>query len=227
MKRRDFLVTGGIAALGFGLGWSAAGRRAIAPAAAQSLNAPLTDADRAELRRAETYLNGIDTMYSRFHQTASNGTEAGGFVALDRPNHMRFEYDAPNPVVMIADGYELTYFDRELKEARQLPTFETPLWFLLRDHISFEDSGLDVLWVKQNKEVLVIRLAQKDKADQGTVNVVFAQKPLAFRGWEIVDQAGVSIQVALKDPRFGVKLDPDMFDEKKLPGFPSHLRNNR
>ncbi|SMF09431.1 Outer membrane lipoprotein-sorting protein [Tistlia consotensis] len=225
MNRRDFLVGGGIAALGYGL--LATGPRLVAPAAAQSLSAPLTEADRADLRRAEAYLNGIDTMYSRFRQTASNGTEAGGFIALDRPNHMRFEYDAPNPVVMIADGYELTYFDRELKEARQLPTFETPLWFLLRDHISFEDSGLDVLWVKQNKEVLVVRLAQKDKTDQGTVNVVFAQQPFSFRGWEIVDAAGVSIQVALQNPRFGVTLDPDMFDEKKLPGFPSHLRSNR
>lgn len=224
MKRRDFLISGGVLTA-FGLGLVGPGLRSrhfVAPAAAQSLS----QADRAELRRAEAYLNGIDTMYSRFRQTASNGTEASGFLAIDRPDHLRFEYDAPHPVVMIADGYELTYYDRELQEARQLPTFETPLWFLLRDHISF-DEGLDVLWVKRDQNVLVVRVTQEEDSDRGTVNLVFTEQPMQFRGWEIVDAAGVSVQVALEGTRYGVELDSDMFDEKQLPGFRSHQRNSR
>ncbi|MEX2631736.1 MAG: outer membrane lipoprotein carrier protein LolA [Tistlia sp.] len=218
MKRRDFLI-GGAAAL-------TASSLALPRARAQSLSGTLTDADRAELRRAEDYLNGIDTMYSRFRQTASNGNQAAGFLALDRPSRMRFEYDAPHPVVMIADGYELTYYDRELQEARQLPTFETPLWFLLRDRISFGD-GLDVLWMKRSEDVMVVRVAQREGNDRGTVNLVFSEQPMQFRGWEIVDAAGVSVQVALENTRYGVELDSEMFDEKQLPGYRSLQRNSR
>lgn len=227
MNRRLFLAGGGIALAAFGLGLSGLlGGRALAPAAAQSLSGSLSAEDRAALRRAEDYLNGIDTLYSRFRQTASNGTEASGFLAIDRPDHMRFEYDAPHPVVMIADGLELTYYDRDLQEARQLPTFETPLWFLLRDRITFEE-GLDVLWVKRGDEIMVVRVAQEGEADRGTVNLVFSLQPMEFLGWEIVDAAGVSVQVALEDTRYGVELDSDMFDEKQLPGFPSRQRQNR
>lgn len=229
MNRRDFLIAGGaLAGLGltaFGLGTPSA-PGLLRPAAAQSMTETLSDADRQQLRRVEDYLNGIDTMYSRFEQRASNGTEASGFLALDRPNRMRFEYDAPHPVVMIADGLELTYYDRDLQEARQMPTFNTPLWFLLRDKVSFGD-GLDVLWVKQSEEVFVVRVAQEGEADRGTVNLVFSEQPMRFRGWEIVDPAGVSIQVALKEPRYDVSLESEMFDEKQLPGFTSHQRNSR
>ena len=223
MKRRDFLLAGGLLLGALGLAGGPGG-----PAAAQTLSESLSADDRAALQRLEQYLNGIDTMYSRFRQTASNGTEATGFLAIDRPDYLRFEYDAPHPVVMIADGYELTYYDRDLQEARQLPTFETPLWFLLRDQISFGD-GLDVLWVKRDERVLVVRVAQEGEADRGTVNLVFSLNPMHFRGWEIVDAAGVSVQVAQEDPRYGVELDSDMFDEKQLEGFSgsSHQRNSR
>lgn len=227
MKRRQFLIAGGTALAAFGLGTGLlSGTGPMSPATAQSMSAPLTDADRTQLRRVESYLNGIDTMYSRFLQTASNGTQASGFLALKRPKQMRFEYDAPHPVVMIADGLELTYYDRDLQEARQMPTFNTPLWFLLRDEVSFDD-GLDVLWVKQSEEVFVVRVAQSGEMDRGTVNLVFSEQPMQFRGWEIVDAAGVSIQVALQEPRYGVELDSEMFDEKQLPGFRSHLRHSR
>lgn len=228
MRRRDFVIGAGCALGAFGLGLATlpAGRGPIRPAGAQSLSGSLTEADRAELRRAEEYLNGIDTMYSRFRQTASNGNQASGFVAVDRPNYMRFEYDAPHPVVMIADGYELTYYDRDLQEARQLPTFQTPLWFLLRDRITFDD-GLDVLWMKRSEDVMVVRVAQEGEGDRGTVNLVFSEQPMRFRGWEIVDAAGVSVQVALEDTRYGVELDREMFDEKQLPGYTTHQRNAR
>src|SRR3546814_8770255 len=70
------------------------------------------------------YLNDIKTLQGRFVQTSSNGAYAEGAVYLDRPGHMRFDYDPPTPVLIIANGLSLLYYDEELKEATFLPRSE-------------------------------------------------------------------------------------------------------
>ena len=97
--------------------------------------------DATAIERVEDYLNKIETMESRFVQISSNGAYAEGQVYVDRPGHLRFEYDAPNPTLLIANGQTLLYYDRELKEATFIPLWETPLWFLLQEDVSLLGSA--------------------------------------------------------------------------------------
>ena len=69
--------------------------------------------DMEDLRRVETYLEAIKTLKGRFLQTSSNGGVASGKVFMSRPGRMRFEYDPPTPILMIADGVFLIYIDQE------------------------------------------------------------------------------------------------------------------
>ena len=94
----------------------------------------------AALSRIERYLNDIKTMQARFVQVSDNGGYAQGELFVDRPGHMRFDYDPPTPVLLIANGLTLLYYDKELKEATFLPLWETPLWFLIRDEVRFDDN---------------------------------------------------------------------------------------
>src|SRR3546814_7666555 len=86
--------------------------------ASAAQQAALSPDDVATLGRVERYLNDIKTLQGRFVQTSSNGAYAEGAVYLDRPGHMRFDYDPPTPVLIIANGLSLLYYDEELKEAR-------------------------------------------------------------------------------------------------------------
>ena len=75
----------------------------------------------AAATRGERLLNDIKILKAHFVQVSSNGAYAEGEAYVDRPGHLRFDYDPPTPVLIIANGLSLLYYDKELKEATFLP----------------------------------------------------------------------------------------------------------
>src|SRR3546814_6782153 len=65
--------------------------------ASAAQQAALSPDDVATLGRVERYLNDIKKLQGSFVQTSSNGAYAEGAVYIDRPGHMRFDYDPPTP----------------------------------------------------------------------------------------------------------------------------------
>lgn len=190
-------------------------------AAAAPLEAPgeqtaaLSPDDVAAVRRAIDYLNGIESFEARFLQVSSDGGIAEGDVVVDRPGKLRFDYDPPVPVLIIANGWSLLYYDRELEQASFMPLWETPLWFLIRDEVKLSDD-IRVTDVRQDRGVLRITLVNREEADEGRVTLVFSDHPLVLRKWELVDAKGVETQVSLLNPQFGVEVDPELFEHKDL-----------
>ncbi|MGE5768077.1 MAG: LolA family protein, partial [Bacteroidota bacterium] len=181
-----------------------------APSASAAQVASLSPDEVATLSRVERYLNDIKTLKGRFVQVSSNGSYAEGEVYLDRPGHMRFDYDPPVPVLIIANGLSLLYYDEELKEATFLPLWETPLWFLIREEVRF-DKNVDIVGIEEALGTLRITLRDADSPDGGEVTLVFADSPLALRKWEVVDPQGIQTQVSLVNPVYGEAVNPDLF----------------
>lgn len=171
----------------------------------------LAEQDRADLQRIEQYLNRLTTLRSRFIQVNSLGAFAEGELYLDRPGQMRFEYDPPHPIVMIARGGSLLYYNKELKQASFLPVGSTPLRFLADDDISLSDNAV-VTAVERKDATLSVTLVDKGAGYEGELTLVFADKPLALRKWQILDPEGVTIQVGLINPQFGVAIDGALFE---------------
>ncbi len=48
---------------------------------------------------------------------------------------MRLDYDDPNPVLIVANGWQTIYHDRKLDQASHLLTSQTPLAFLLEKNV--------------------------------------------------------------------------------------------
>jgi outer membrane lipoprotein-sorting protein len=172
--------------------------------------AVLTAQERADLDRIAAYLDGIGTIYARFDQVASNGTVASGQMWVERPGRMRFEYDPPSSILLLADGWYVYYVDKSLAEVTKVGLQSTPAWFLLRPHIAF-DSDLIVTRFDRGAEVLRVTVVQKDRPDNGSLTMVFSQQPLALRQWTIVDQRGISTTVSLSGMRVGMPLDAKLF----------------
>ncbi|WP_193366824.1 LolA family protein [Pelagibius marinus] len=172
--------------------------------------ASLSPDDVAAVTRVERYLNEIQTMQARFVQVSSNGAYAEGEVYLDRPGHLRFDYDPPTPVLMIANGLSLLYYDKELKEATFLPLWETPLWFLIREKVRL-DENVEVVAIEEALGTLRLTLRDAETPDSGAVTLIFSDDPLSLRKWEITDPQGIETQVSLVNPVFGVEVDPDLF----------------
>ncbi|MEO3427889.1 outer membrane lipoprotein carrier protein LolA [Pelagibius sp. CAU 1746] len=202
LRRR---LLGALGAAALLLGAAPAG---LAESRAQT--AALSPDDVAAVSRVERYLNEIQTMQARFVQVSSNGAYAEGEVYLDRPGHLRFDYDPPTPVLMIANGLSLLYYDKELKEATFLPLWETPLWFLIREEVRL-DENVEIVAIEEALGTLRLTLRDADTPDGGAVTLIFSDDPLILKKWEITDPQGIETQVSLVNPVFGVEVDPDLF----------------
>ncbi|MDH3474767.1 MAG: outer membrane lipoprotein carrier protein LolA [Rhodospirillales bacterium] len=173
--------------------------------------AALKPEEEQAVRKAERYLNRISTLRSRFVQISSNGAYAEGEVVVRRPGRLRFEYDPPHPVLLIADGTNLLYYDKELKQASFIPLWETPLWFLIRKKVELSDN-VEVTQIRRATGTLRMTLQESGGGDAGAVTLVFSDRPFALRKWEVIDAQGVTTQVALINPQFDIEVDDDVFD---------------
>ena len=193
----------------------AAGLGASAPLLGAAERAALSPDQSAAVRRAVRYLNGMTTLKARFIQVSSNGTYAEGQMIIQRPGRLRFDYDPPHPVLIIANGLSLLFYDRDLKQASFLPLWETPLWFLIREEVTLTEDVV-VTGVEQAFGTLRITLEDREIADAGSVTLVFSDRPLDLKKWEIVDAQGIMIQVSLVNPRYGMEVDQEAFDYSDL-----------
>jgi outer membrane lipoprotein-sorting protein len=180
---------------------------ALARAAAPPTAVAMTPQDAADLRRISAYLNGIQTMTARFRQHSSGGG-TGGSLWLARPGRMRFEYDPPSPILLIADRFYVYYVDKQLAEMSKVGLKSTPAWFLLREPITFDD--LVVTWLERGANGLGVTVVDPAEPDNGSLTMLFTNQP-ALRQWTIVDQQRKITTVSISDVQFGVALDPELF----------------
>ena len=179
---------------------------AALPAAAADLSAQ----DKADVARVEAYLNTIRTAESRFTQFASSGEVATGTFSLQRPGKLRFEYDPPVPILIVATGSPLVYFEKELEEVSYIPVSRTPLGFLLAPTVAFgKDIAVDK--VQRQPGALAVTGHDTDRPEDGAVTLVFTEQPFELRQWIVRDPQGKSTTISLEGLRTGVTIDPQRF----------------
>jgi len=188
---------------------------AAAAPAAPAQDAGLSERDRATVERVQSYIEGIDTLRAQFHQRSSNGTEATGTVWIDRPGKVRFDYDPPTDILMIANGDWLLYFDRRQEQTSYVPVSETPLWPLLKAEVDILDAGdfsvAEVARARGRLRVTVVR-GDAERGEPGSLELYFTDDPLALTRWRLVDQQGTVTVVDLNDVERGVAVDSAKFD---------------
>lgn len=171
----------------------------------------LSDADRKELTKVEDYLNGLDTVQSRFVQENPDGSYSEGTLYLERPGKLRVEYDPPDPYLIIAADNWFMYVDRVLNQPTYLPIKKTPAYFFLRPKFTF-GGDVKVTSVQRGNNVVRIELVQANEPDMGQVMLVFTEKPLELRKWRVLDAQGSLTDTTLINPRFGVPLAANLFE---------------
>jgi len=196
MNRKQFLAGALCSAL-----LSAA---AAAPAAAQSA------ADARDLRRISNYLNSNETLAGDFVQVGPDGEVNQGRFYLRRPGRVRFEYDPPNPTLVVADGFWVGVTDTSLDTLDRYPLSDTPLHLLLKEDVDLAREGA-VSKIERAANQMRITAINPDDPTQGSITLVFTDNPLELRQWIVVDQQGLTTTVALRDMRSNISLKPELF----------------
>ncbi len=196
----------------------AAGLAPDAAAASAARPGHFSAADRADIQRAQDYLNAITSLKARFLQIADNGSQAEGTAYLDRPGRLRLQYDPPSPLLVVADGTFLIVQDKTLDNPSYIPLSQTPAGVLVQANVRLDGGDLRVTRVIHQPGVIGIGVEQADDPGEGELTLVFSDRPFELRQWRVRDAQGLTTTVSLYDVDTGMKLDPDLF-VFKMPGF--------
>jgi hypothetical protein len=79
-----------------------------------SLFATFDDKQKAQAAKVSNYLSSLQTVIGNFVQVGPDGTKTKGQFFIQKPGKLRFEYDPPSPIAIIADGSMLAVRDQRL-----------------------------------------------------------------------------------------------------------------
>jgi outer membrane lipoprotein-sorting protein len=170
----------------------------------------LSDADQATLRAAETYLNGLHTLKAKFLQIGPDGATTTGTAWLDRPGRMRFEYDPPSPLLLVAGHGTVVFRDNKVDQTSNIPMEQTPLGLLLRDRITLS-GDVTVTDFQRPPGQLQITVVKTASPDDGSLTLLLNADPLALEGWTVIDAQGRETRVRLSQATLGGDFDPSLF----------------
>jgi len=164
----------------------------------------------AGVPEVERYFNSIRTLQARFVQSNPNGSVVQGTLYLRRPGRMRFEYDAPSQLKIVADGSQVTMWDPPNRDFGQWPIGWTAASFLVKE--PFQLSGdLTVESMQHQNGLLALTVVQTRKPQEGKITVRLSENPMQLRGWSIVDNRGNKVDVTLTDFKTGTQLADSLF----------------
>jgi outer membrane lipoprotein-sorting protein len=173
--------------------------------------AAFTPAQRAQVDKVSAYLSNMQQMVGNFVQVGPDGSRVKGDFYMQKPGRVRFEYDPPSPIEIIADGQSVVVRDRKLATQDLYPLSQTPLRFLLSDRIDlFRDTNVVAV---RSDDVYVTVVIEERQALIGTsrLMMMLSAKDYQLRQWTITDPQGYDTTVAVSNLDTSKRPDPGMF----------------
>jgi outer membrane lipoprotein-sorting protein len=166
---------------------------------------------KAQAAKVSAYLSSLQTLVGNFVQVGPDGSKTKGDFMIQKPGKVRFEYEPPTPIDIIADGSSLVVRDRNLATQDVYPLSQTPLRFLLSDRI---DLMKDTNVVSVTSDDLYISVTIEEKqALIGTSRLMLmvGAKDGQLKQWTVTDPQGYDTTVAVYNLDSSKKVDPNLF----------------
>ena len=130
---------------------------------------------------------------------------------MEIPGRMRFEYDAPSQLKVVADGTQVTMWDPATRDFGQWPIGWTAASFLVKE--PFQLSGDITVQSSQRTPdgLLALTMVQTRKPQEGKIIVRVSENPMQLRGWSIIDNRGNKVDVSLTDLKTGTQLAGSLY----------------
>jgi outer membrane lipoprotein-sorting protein len=182
----------------------------VTPARVQPAAAVATS-PAAILDRVNASLNAMNVLQADFVQTGANGRRSEGRLYVVKPGRLRFEYDPPNPVEIVADGSKVAIRDRKLNTQDIYPIGQTPLKFLLKENVDIA-RDTKVVDVENGKDLVGVTIEDKSTfGGTSRVELRFDPRSYALKQWTVTDPQGYQTTVNLKNASATKPDDPFIF----------------
>jgi outer membrane lipoprotein-sorting protein len=195
-----------------------------APDVEEDYSGPLAfegESDAAVAQRFVDYLERTTTLTGDFTQIAPSGAISTGRLYLRRPGFLRFEYDPPDPLLIVANGGLVYVYDDALETTDSYPLRKTPLKFLLSKKLNFDETS--VVGVDRGVNNVAITLASKKDDTEGELTIIVKAPEMTLIRWIVRDlQSGITV-VTLDNVVAGERLANRLFRPPDAGG--SFLKN--
>lgn len=171
--------------------------------------------DAQKIQQVENYLNNVTTLKASFVQTASNGSTAEGKIYIEKPNKIRMEYNEPTNVLIVGDGDNIIYNDKDLDQVTNIDYEDVPASLVLANNVKIDGKQIAVSNYYEDAGSVVVKLKYPSKPEIMPITLTFTTKPFALRQWSIVDPQSVEVIVSLYDVETDIALDKELFKFKK------------
>src|SRR3954463_9478745 len=171
--------------------------------------AALKPEQRAIVDKVNKYLTSVQTLQGKFVQVGSDGRRTTGDFYLAKPGRVRFEYDDPSPVELVADGTSVVVRDRSLATQDVYPLSQTPLRFLLADRV---DLTKDTNVIAASADDVFVTVALEERTlwvGTSRLMIMFDAKNMQLKQWTVTDPQGFDTTVAVYDLDASKKPDPN------------------
>jgi outer membrane lipoprotein-sorting protein len=182
------------------------------PKTAAPSQATVFDAhQRALLDKISAYLSSVQTVVGNFVQIGPDGRRVDGAFSIQKPGKVRFQYNPPSPIDIIADGSAVVVRDRSLETSDYYPLSQTPLRYLLADRIDLLHDT-DVIGVSSDDSFVTV-VIEETQVMVGTnrLMIMFDAKNLQLKQWTVTDPQGLDTTVAVYNLDSAKKPDPNLF----------------
>ena len=171
------------------------------------------------IQKANDYFNMATTMVGDFVQIGPDGRRSEGKIYVQRPGKLRFEYAQPATLEIVADGLSVAVHDRKTETKDVYFISQTPLKFLLKDHI---DLNRDVKVVDVSSDPVSIAIEVEDSSTFGgtsQIKLIFDPAKFTLKQWEVTDPQGYETVISLFNIDLTKKPDPNIFQltQERLP----------
>jgi outer membrane lipoprotein-sorting protein len=166
---------------------------------------------KAQATRVSAYLSSLQTLVGNFVQVGPDGSRSKGDFYIQKPGKVRFEYDDPSPIDIIADGSSVAVRDRKLATQDIYPLSQTPLRYLLSDRIDLL-KDTNVISVTAD-DVFISVIIEEKQALIGTSRLMLmvGAKDGQLKQWTVTDPQGYDTTVAVYNLDSSKKVDPGLF----------------
>lgn len=172
--------------------------------------APLTETEKHDLQRIETYLNGLHSISADFLQVDEQGSMTHGHIAIQRPGKMRVTYAAPSKDFIVADGDWVHIWNDDLKSQTNVEQGSSLAEFVLRDPIHL-NGDVTVTKYKRYPAKIEVTLVETSDPAAGALTLVFEDNPLLLRQWKVLDPQGHLTGVNLENEQADVTFPKSTF----------------
>lgn len=182
---------------------------AVVPPPAFKPQEPLTQPQIVE--RANAYFTNLGTLVADFTQISGDGRRIGGTLYLQRPGRIRFDYEAPSTLLVVADGQSVAVRDRKLATQDIYSISQTPLKFLLRERVNL---GQDIAVTGVASEGEGVRIQLEDRSTFGgtsKITLFFDARVENLQQWRILDPQGFQTTVMLNKSERARRVDASLF----------------